>query len=272
MTDTADGKTKVREDWVTILTKLPTLPLPPNSERLPFETERLIIRPPVAEDLPALHELRTQPEVMINTMRGLVDDDVEFTNDRLVPFLTPGDGKTFNFAICLKEAGDNKLIGFGGVHVFVSGFGWPEMGYMFRKEVWGKGYGTEFVKAFVQLYSALPRPSEPLPLRVTRSTLPADLKAKAGRGTPEKGEQYEDKAVLAASVTPDTVVVEEILTAIVPVYNKGSQGVIRKGGLQKFMQFIEPDNHHPPESGIEITLDVFKYYPQRKTQPPPELE
>lgn len=271
MTNPVDG-TQVFEDWVTVLTRLPSVPLPPNSQRKPFETERLIIRRPIEEDLEALHELRTQPEVMINTMRALVDDDLEYTRGRLTPFLTPGDANTFNMVICLKEAGDNRLIGIGGVHRFHSGFGWPEMGYMFSKHHWGKGYATEFVRAFVQLYAQLPRPETPQPLRVTRSSLSPEDAAKAGPGTKEKGEEFEnDPAALAATVTADTVVVKDFLSATVPEDNLGSQGVIRKGGFQKFFKYHEDDTRYPG-TGIQITLDVLKWFPGRKTQTEPNAE
>ncbi|KAL1902677.1 hypothetical protein Sste5346_001119 [Sporothrix stenoceras] len=265
MTNVADGS-KIFEDWVTILTTLPSVPLPPNSQRPPFETERLIIRHPIEEDLEALHELRTQPEVMINTRRALVDDDLEFTRGRLTPFLTPGDANTFNFTICLREAGDNRLIGIGGVYSLSSVFGWPEIGYMFSKHHWGKGYATEFVRGFLHLYSQLPRPEKPIPLRVARASLPADLAAKAGPGVKEKGDEAANEpAALAATVTPDTVVVEEILTALITDENLVSQGVSRKNGLEKVFKFQEDDSRYPG-TGIQIVVNFLQHFPTRKTQ------
>ncbi|KIH90051.1 hypothetical protein SPBR_00944 [Sporothrix brasiliensis 5110] len=264
MTHVTDGS-KVFEDWVTVLATLPALPLPLNSQRVAFETERLIIRPPVEEDLAALHELRTQPEVMANTRRGLLDDDLEFTRDRLTPFLPPGDAKTYNCVICLREAGDNKLVGMGGVHNFTGGFGWPELGYMFRKECWGKGYATEFVRGFLQLYSALPRTSTPVPVRVARASLPPELAAKAGPGSKEMvDESSNSPAALASTVTADTVVVEEILMAIIADYNKGSLGVAGKAGFEKVFQFSEEDNRKPG-TGIQIFVHFLQYFPGRKT-------
>jgi RimJ/RimL family protein N-acetyltransferase len=50
--------------FVRIRTTLPRRPLPANAARQPILTERLLLRPVTAEDLPAAHELRTQPEVM----------------------------------------------------------------------------------------------------------------------------------------------------------------------------------------------------------------
>ncbi|CAK7224293.1 hypothetical protein SBRCBS47491_005500 [Sporothrix bragantina] len=260
MTNPVDGS-NVHSDWVTVLTTVPSLPLPPNSERIAFETERLIIRPLAEDDLPALYELRTQPEVMRNTKAAVIDPSIDFTRERLTPFLTPNDARTFNCAICSREAGDNKLIGIGGVHIFHSDFGWPELGYMFSSAHWGKGFATEFVRGFVQLYSKLPRPDTPQPLRVTRGTLPADLAAKAGPGTDEKGDY--DMEALARTVTANTVVVDEKLTAIVTVRNNESNRVVTKSGFKVFMQFVEEDRRMPG-SGLDITLNVYEFLPSKK--------
>ncbi|CAK7236512.1 hypothetical protein SCUCBS95973_009632 [Sporothrix curviconia] len=262
MTNPADNSS-VFSDWVTVLTTVPLLPLPPNNERAALVTERLIIRPPTEDDLAALYELRTLPEVMRNTKTGTIDVDIAFTRGRLVPFLAPGDARTFNFAICLREAGDNKLIGIGGVHIFHSVFGWPELGYMFHSAHWGKGYATEFVRGFLQMYSKLPRPETPQPLRVTRCTLPADLQAKAGPGTAEKSDYDDDPEALARTVTADTVVVEEKLTAIVAVRNAESNRVVTKGGFERFMQFSKEDGWMPG-SGIDIMLNVYHYFPSKE--------
>jgi len=60
-----------------------------------------------------------------------------------------------NFAICLRSTGE--FIGSGGSHNPASSFGWPELGYMLKREQWGKGLATEFVKAFLSAWEALPR-------------------------------------------------------------------------------------------------------------------
>jgi hypothetical protein len=49
---------------VVVKTTRPVFPFPPNEDREPIYTERLIIRPYVPEDLGDLRALRTQPEVM----------------------------------------------------------------------------------------------------------------------------------------------------------------------------------------------------------------
>jgi RimJ/RimL family protein N-acetyltransferase len=150
------------EDWVSVRTTLPVLPQ--NLSRPHVTTPRLVLRPFETSDLDALWTLRQQPQVMQWTTAGRADLDREETAAKLALFLPPNDTKTFNCAICLKETGE--LIGQGGVHAFeqpagdaAAGpqLGWPEVGYMIRHEFWGQGIATEFLAAFVRMYSGLPR-------------------------------------------------------------------------------------------------------------------
>ena len=58
----------------------------------------------------------------------------------------------------MKLAETGELIGEGGVHTLASAdAGWPEIGYKFRREVWGRGYATEFLAALLAAWWALPR-------------------------------------------------------------------------------------------------------------------
>ncbi|KAG7293309.1 hypothetical protein NEMBOFW57_003355 [Staphylotrichum longicolle] len=133
--------------FIRVRTTLPRRPFPPNATRQPITTERLTLRVLTQDDLAALHELRTQPEVMIWTALGKPDKDLAETQAKLDPFLPPRDEATFNFAICDRATG--QMIGIGGCHLWRSAFGWPEVGYMLRKEFWGKGLGTEFLRGFL---------------------------------------------------------------------------------------------------------------------------
>ncbi|EPE10432.1 acyl- n-acyltransferase [Ophiostoma piceae UAMH 11346] len=232
-------------DWVTVLTTIPTLPLPANTERPLVETERLVLRALTEDDLPVFHELRSRPRVMRFTKRGAADEDIDYTRGRLTPFLPPNDIKTFNYAICLRAAGENKLIGVGGVHLFRSSIGWPEVGYMLHDDHWGKGYATEFLHAFVKAYSALPRPDKPVPLRVTRDSLPADV----GASIVGDGDD--------ASTAP---VVDEMLMATVADRNGASQKVIAKGGFEKYKSRTEPEWSNP---ALDVLLHYYRYLPGR---------
>ncbi|KAK3337395.1 GNAT domain-containing protein [Cercophora scortea] len=159
--------------FVTVRTTLPRKPYATNDIRPSLTTERLILRALTPDDAEQLHVIRTQPEVMIWTSRGTVDKDLAETRDTLAAFMPPKDETSFNFAICLRETGE--MVGIGGHHNRMSSFGWPEVGYMFHKEAWGRGYGTEFLRAFVGMYAALPR--EEVEIRIDERTVvkaPAD--------------------------------------------------------------------------------------------------
>ncbi|KFH46433.1 putative N-acetyltransferase-like protein [Hapsidospora chrysogenum ATCC 11550] len=206
-------------EWVTVKTTLPRQPFEPAATRPSIRTERLLLRPLRESDLEALHELRTQPEVMIHTYRGKVDADLQETRDNLALRLPPNDRTNFDFAICLPET--NRLIGIGGSFSRSGSLGWPEIGYMLRKEAWGRGYATEFLRAFLEAWWALPR--EESEHKVEKSTVDeAEGEVKAER-------------VMGLTVTA----------------HEASQNVMRKSGLQFVKAWEEEDTH---EGGGMITL------------------
>lgn len=211
--------------WATVKTTLPSRPLPLNSSRLPVTTNRLIIRPLAPEDAQSLHILRTQPEVMANNPQGRVDRDLEETRQKLNPFLPPNDETTYNCAICLKATGE--MIGIGGCHRLFSIFGWPAIGYMFRKEFWGQGIATEFVQAWLDMWCKLPR--EGAEFEVDRRTLP-----------------NEDGQIL------------EQVTAFTVLDNIGSQRVLEKAGFERFLTWEEADLRNPD---VQVVLLGYRYIP-----------
>ncbi|KAK3398087.1 GNAT domain-containing protein [Sordaria brevicollis] len=231
----------VRDSFITVRTTLPRFPFPPISERPWANTERLLLRPLSASDLQALHELRTQPEVMIWTSAGRPDIDINETKAKLDTFLTDeGNGKTFNFAICFKEEPD-KLVGIGGCHNSASSFGWPELGYMFRKEAWGQGIATEFVKAWLGLWKALPR--QVVTVKCDERTLRG-----AEDGIYEKWENDE--------------VVEERLIAMTTEDNARSKNILKKCGFEHFLTWKDKESR-PNEEEVWIDLPTFRYFPGR---------
>ncbi|KAI0836027.1 acyl-CoA N-acyltransferase [Hypoxylon sp. FL0890] len=146
----------MENSWTIVETTLPRRPLPPNSQREPIRTKRLVIRPVHEDDLAAYHELRSQPETMTWIRFGSPDRDIDESKSVLQYFLSPTDTKRFLFGVFLASTGE--LIGEGGAHTLESSFcGWPEIGYRFRKEVWGQGYATEFLRAFLEAWWNLPR-------------------------------------------------------------------------------------------------------------------
>ncbi|OAA61779.1 Acyl-CoA N-acyltransferase [Niveomyces insectorum RCEF 264] len=132
---------------------------------------------------------------MATTTQLRVDNSLEETKPALDRFLPPNDEATFHFAICLKETGE--LVGLGGCHGLAGTFGWPIIGYMFRKEFWGQGLATEFLRAWLGMWCKLPR--EEAEIDVDPRTVPD------GGG-----------------------LVPEQVTALVILDNVGSQGVLKK--------------------------------------------
>ncbi|KAH7029286.1 GNAT domain-containing protein [Microdochium trichocladiopsis] len=195
---------------VLVRTSFPPCPLPPNAQRPPIKTKRLILRPIIESDLEGMHRLRTQPEAMTGTSRGVPDTSMDETRKAMEFFLPPNDGVQYLFGIFWQATGE--LIGEGGIHNLESGSsGWPEIGYKLRKEFWGQGVGTEFLRAFVASWWALPG-REPIVRRVHRD-----------------------------SCTEEPVDVVEHVYANTDWDNIGSQKVMEKVGFVKFTEWTEPE-------------------------------
>ncbi|KAK3496985.1 acyl-CoA N-acyltransferase [Neurospora hispaniola] len=231
----------VPDSFITVRSTLPRLPLPLISERPLVKTERLLIRPLAASDLEALHELRTQPEVMFWTSAGKPDSSLDEAKAKLDYFLSPeGNNKSFNYAICFKED-PSKLIGIGGCHSWGSSLGWPELGYMFRKEVWGQGIATEFLKAWLPLWKALPR--EVTEVKCDERTL------RGGNGVYENSEEM----------------VEERLMALTTDANGKSQNILKKCGFEHVLTW-KAREPRPTEDGtgmVLVDMPSFRYFPGR---------
>lgn len=217
--DASSPPTKL--EWVKVKTTLPKQPFEPIATRPHIQTERLLLRPLRESDHEAVFELRSQPEVMIWTTQGKVDVDIEATRKLMAPRFPPNDGTNFDFAICLAETG--QLIGVGGSFKRSGELGWPVVGYMLRKEAWGKGYGTEFLQGFLKAWWALPR--EEIEHEVEKSTVEGDGDVK-----------------------------NECIVAVTVTNNIASQNVMRKNGLELVKVWEEEDLQ---ESGGMVTLLGF---------------
>jgi RimJ/RimL family protein N-acetyltransferase len=141
----------LKSDYKPINTMKVTRPIFPTPSKA-FTTARLLLRPMTVNDLAEFHILRTQPEVMIHTARGTVDEDSAATQAWMDRYLHPNNSKTFIFAIEeLSKPG--KIIGSMGSHIAEP----PTLGYMLRKEYWSCGYATEAVQGWLEEYWKLPR-------------------------------------------------------------------------------------------------------------------
>ncbi len=114
--------------------------------RTELETRRLKLRLFTHDDLPAMHVLNSDPEI-IRYADGPVKD-IEETRQRLengplADYQKYGFGR---FAVESRETG--KVIGFCGIK-YIPELDLPELGYRFMKAYWGKGIGTEAAKVCV---------------------------------------------------------------------------------------------------------------------------
>ncbi|KAL7924065.1 GNAT domain-containing protein [Trichoderma austrokoningii] len=205
-----------------------TLPLiPPIASRSDILTPRLLIRTPRLSDVPALHVLRTEHELMKHSLKG-VDKTLEDTIRSLDDVLPPNDTKNYHLLIFERDTGE--LIGKGGMHSFQGKFfGWPEVGYSFKQAAWGKGYATEFLGGWIDNYWSLPR--EETELEVDSRSVDVE----AGGGTPT---------------------VCERLTALSDVNNVASVKVLEKIKFSKFSEWTTVDIR-AASMGQELTLAGF---------------
>ncbi|KAI1371180.1 acyl-CoA N-acyltransferase [Hypoxylon crocopeplum] len=216
----------MESSWTSVRTTFPCVPLPPNLYREPIRTERLVIRPMRDDDLQAYHALRSQPEAMTGTSLGRPDRDIDESRSAMRAFLPPSDKRRFLFGAFLASTGE--LIGEGGVHTLSSSScGWPEIGYKFRKEFWGQGYATEFLRGFLQAWWALPRCHTEL------QVLPSSIRKPSG--------------------TEAT----ELIYASADVHNVGSRKVLEKLGFFQFSEWTEPDTQEH-RLGQPLTLAGYR--------------
>ncbi|TRX88761.1 hypothetical protein FHL15_010331 [Xylaria flabelliformis] len=222
-------KVKVKTTWPII---------PPSADRTPIRTERLLLRPLTAADAEEVYGLRNQPEVMIWTMVGLPDKNVDETHVFLKRFLPPNDLLTYHTAIVyMGDAGENEdakgvIIGTGGAHRIRPETGWPECGYLFRKEYWSKGLATEFMQAFTKFWWSLPR--KEIELEVDAASVKERLESNAG----------------------GVVEVPEILMAKISRINTGSRRVLEKNGFKEYARWSEQDARVGREAD-EVALAAY---------------
>ncbi|KAM7192433.1 putative GMP synthase [Naviculisporaceae sp. PSN 640] len=246
-----------------INTTLPAQPFPINAVRRGITTPRLVLRPLREDDLQALFEIRSQPEVMRTQPPGRPDTDIlRDTKPVLDKYLAPKDRETFYFAICLKvvaaaasEQGDtelegDKMIGVGGCHRLASPFGWPVVGYMIRREYWGLGLMTEFLTGYLELWKGLER--REVVIEVDERTVTATIGNSTGEGL--KADKREEDLGHGTALLP--VVPEQIVTWAV-VDNFGSWRVMEKAGFEHLLTWKEADLRDP---SVEVELKAYRYF------------
>jgi RimJ/RimL family protein N-acetyltransferase len=198
-------------EWVTVKTTLPVFPLPPLDTRPEIRTERLVLRRTLDSDLDLWHALRIQPEVMKWTGQKKPDPDMAWSSEKMKSRLSPDGDAKYEFMVCLADTGE--MIGTAGSHMLVGELGWPVVGYMLRKEFWGKGYATELVHAFLKAWWALPRAV--VDVKVEKSTV----------------------------VEEDDGLARECIVAVTLDSNAASQRVLSKAKMELVKVWEEADEH-----------------------------
>lgn len=110
-----------------------------------LETERLILRELTPSDYKDLCKIMQDPEVMYAYEGPFSDSEVvAWIDKQLQRYETDGFGI---YAVILKETGE--FIGQSGLSMQdIKGKKVPEIGYLFNKEYWHKGYATEAAVAW----------------------------------------------------------------------------------------------------------------------------
>ena len=111
-------------------------------------TERLVLRPLRLEDTEALYAMYVDPEVM-RYMSGLYTGTLEQLRERLALRIAEHEADGFGLlATELRETGE--LIGrCGHLQWNIEGCVETEVGYLFARAHWGKGYATEAARVLI---------------------------------------------------------------------------------------------------------------------------
>ena len=115
-----------------------------------LETERLLLRRFTDDDVDNLYNLDSDPEVMRYVTGGTTTPREEIEHDYLPAFLsyyTRFGGYGF-WAVIDKATG--QFLGWFHLRPLTGqATDEPELGYRLRREVWGRGYGTEGARALI---------------------------------------------------------------------------------------------------------------------------
>jgi ribosomal-protein-alanine N-acetyltransferase len=118
-----------------------------------LETPRLILRSFTLDDVDAMYQLMTVPDVIRyvgNKPAQSKQDVLDYLQQHpLRDYQVYGYGR---FACVWKETG--QVIGFSGIK-FLEEISETELGYRFLPEFWGKGLATEAGKAVIQFAQGL---------------------------------------------------------------------------------------------------------------------
>ncbi|KAL9600178.1 MAG: hypothetical protein Q9219_003321 [cf. Caloplaca sp. 3 TL-2023] len=121
----------------------------PGAHNYTFKTERLFFRPLRLDDTEDVFALRSDPRVFFWTQPQTEKSQAqEWIHDRLK--------SDCSLSFCIEELWDAQAANIEGQKLLVVGMcggtKLPEIGYMFRPSVWGRGYAQEALRAFITFY------------------------------------------------------------------------------------------------------------------------
>ena len=105
-----------------------------------FYTERLILRLATLDDADAIAALRTNPAVFSWRVPDTREQAVKWLHDRLA------DCPNLTYTVRLRSRPKAVIGSVGSVKL-------PEIGYVYDPSIWGYGYATEALKAWIDMYS-----------------------------------------------------------------------------------------------------------------------
>lgn len=112
-----------------------------------LETDRLVLRDLALDDVAAVHEYASDPEVSRFMTWG--PNTIEATRGFVAMVIDrPADGKEFGFAITLRDSG--QLIGSLGIGVWSEEHRRGELGYVLNRAYWSQGFATEATRRLVR--------------------------------------------------------------------------------------------------------------------------
>lgn len=121
----------------------------PGAHNYTFKTQRLLLRPLRLDDTPDVFALRSDPKVYHWTHPQTLESEARgWIKDRL-------ESRCY-LSFCIEELSgtenddterkQSEVVGLCG------GTTLPEIGYIFRPKVWGRGYAQEALKGFIKFY------------------------------------------------------------------------------------------------------------------------
>ncbi|KAI9739088.1 MAG: hypothetical protein M1834_007301 [Cirrosporium novae-zelandiae] len=132
-----------------------TFPLSSSLTTPAIHTARLILRPLAPSDLTSVYAIRSDPLTMkwTSTRKVASLSETEQWMTQFLPTANEPQRKNYNFGVVEKGKNEGKVIGLLGI-VRIDRY--PEVGYMFHQNVWGRGYATEALTGFLDAWWALP--------------------------------------------------------------------------------------------------------------------